>query len=94
MKIEGFALIDKDGQYLYMEHAGSDDVGSNNINVYFTSSPIQAHLFESKSKAEHEARSMVTGNGSLNYALYCEEPVATVKLIIDINEVVVQKLEG
>jgi len=89
MEIKGFALIDENEQYLYMEQ-----VGSNDVDVYSTPTPTQAHLFESKSKAEHEARSMVTGNGSWNYILCCDEPVAIVELTIVTHQEVVQKLIG
>lgn len=87
--IKGFALIDKYGRYLYMEQ-----VGSNDIDVYSTPIITQAHLFESKSKAEHEARSMVTRNGSWNYMLCCDEPVAIVELTIVTSQEVVQELIG
>lgn len=89
MEIKGFALIDENGRYLYMEQ-----VGNKCVDVYPTPKPTEASLFDSKSKAEHEARSMVTRNGGWNYTLYCNEPVAIVELTIVTHQEVVQKLIG
>lgn len=78
MKLTGFALVNKNQQYLYFEQVGHKD-----IEVYTTPYETQAHLFDSEEKADGEAFNMINGDGEFNYMMLDEDkPFAIVKVTI------------
>lgn len=75
---KGFALVNKEQQYLYFEQ-----VGHRAMEVYFTTNDYEAHLFDTIEHADHEANSMISRNGSWGYVIFDEDmPVAIVEVTI------------
>lgn len=77
-KIEGYALVNKDGKYLYFEQ-----VSNTGLQTHSSKSSAVAELYETPESAAFVAIDMINGSGKWQYRfLKDDKPVSVAKITI------------
>lgn len=80
-KSKGHAIITRQGEYLFYEQVGNRD-----LEVYTTSKPEQAHIYDELLDAYKDASNIIHGSGTWRFNCLPEhEPYMIVDLEIDVK---------